>query len=1111
MIYIINNAIGDDVNDKGYPVVVIGYDSNNVSRWKLLSDPNYSSIAPVVHTKIGYTSGESWYSIDHEPGLIGVVKKKDFAEVRSIVRVGDFVESGNEYINQFGVEFIPKSNSVVGIDNLPGIGDNSDSLWFKSPIFNRVAITPIDFGAIGDGNSHPLSERYQTLEKAQEVYPFVTSLSQEIDWAAIVKMVMVNRPSHSTFNVNQRPYVEFSLKGRFYIGNSGYIPLYSFQGFSGTGIIKANDSYTGEIISLREHPSESPNDMISHISINGARFEGSSATAIKVKDNTLLLNSSFTRIDIATKNGLKSDFYTQFCTFSRIYNGGAVNQILKLAGNANEISWIDKEGSTTHGSDPYIHIKGHHHGKSSQNKLSNILIEQFTSQDKVPVLIEDVDGLDIHAYWGELTESNGFGIEFRRASNVNINGALYLDPPPKGRLKVSEHSNVSVEKLSVNATDNPVKWWEYLDVDETSVLSINQLYTRRNEDVFVVEKRKNINVDSYISRNILSGIDDIPVSAISKPKYTSNVNLFKNGGFRNGLYGWVFNAAPDIVEHIDSSFNNGKSLRLGWNNSNNTYYIYQNIDIGEQHIGKVITLTANIRVEGSGIAYPLIAGVYSSGNNRATATGLDTIITATHTIESASSNDSKMCGIMFYSPNGNSRIVLSDLSVSFGESAIIGGVETHSIDVISGQTIIFSDSPPNVGFFKKGSRCFNTNPSSTSPDSWVIITEGLNPSWTPVFNGHKNFGYVFEPGELSSVQAIDGDYVFARSTEGIIGNYSYSRGLKGFGADLIKTGGQWRIKRYAQDISVRSESENIRFAKRTLITGSDLPETVNNGTGRGYRIFNTGVNRSVSATVNFTVYISSPRAGYGEFCITATFDATSTAYDNTLGWISVGTKPSLLNRSSGGAYNLSESFKPFEFQDGVYIGTKDGNYVVIIGDDLTTGIGPFTSSIDIEFSGKNVTDIEQFSSPSSYSADINAITSGNVLVGSGYMSSQGIYNILKVNKSGRQAGSVSLQSGYSLPVDNQLSWVLDNNLVEMSGYITVDVPSTITAGTVLCSVPTFIKPEYSKTDITALSYSGTNPNLMIVSIDWQTGNVSALTDSISGCNKIFISKSWIKK
>lgn len=50
---------------------------------------------------------------------------------------------------------------------------------------NTDAINVRDFGAIGDGVGHPLSERYATLAQAQAVYPFVTSLTQTIDYAAI--------------------------------------------------------------------------------------------------------------------------------------------------------------------------------------------------------------------------------------------------------------------------------------------------------------------------------------------------------------------------------------------------------------------------------------------------------------------------------------------------------------------------------------------------------------------------------------------------------------------------------------------------------------------------------------------------------------------------------------------------------------------------------------------------------------------------------------------------------------------------------------------------------------------------------------------------------------
>lgn len=49
----------------------------------------------------------------------------------------------------------------------------------------QQTVSAKDFGAIGDNNSHPLSGIYATLAAAQAVYPFVTSLTQELDWAAI--------------------------------------------------------------------------------------------------------------------------------------------------------------------------------------------------------------------------------------------------------------------------------------------------------------------------------------------------------------------------------------------------------------------------------------------------------------------------------------------------------------------------------------------------------------------------------------------------------------------------------------------------------------------------------------------------------------------------------------------------------------------------------------------------------------------------------------------------------------------------------------------------------------------------------------------------------------
>lgn len=52
------------------------------------------------------------------------------------------------------------------------------------PLKSRMARNVKDYGAIGDGASHPLSAFYGSLAAAQAVYPHAASLTDEIDWAA---------------------------------------------------------------------------------------------------------------------------------------------------------------------------------------------------------------------------------------------------------------------------------------------------------------------------------------------------------------------------------------------------------------------------------------------------------------------------------------------------------------------------------------------------------------------------------------------------------------------------------------------------------------------------------------------------------------------------------------------------------------------------------------------------------------------------------------------------------------------------------------------------------------------------------------------------------------
>jgi len=83
-------------------------------------------------------------------------------------------------------------------------------------------VTPEQFGAIGDGTAHPLSEHYATLSAAQAVYPFVTSLTQTIDWAACRAAdnyargkCPVRCPYFANYHFGDSNYLELGINSRW--------------------------------------------------------------------------------------------------------------------------------------------------------------------------------------------------------------------------------------------------------------------------------------------------------------------------------------------------------------------------------------------------------------------------------------------------------------------------------------------------------------------------------------------------------------------------------------------------------------------------------------------------------------------------------------------------------------------------------------------------------------------------------------------------------------------------------------------------------------------------------------------------------------------------------
>lgn len=90
------------------------------------------------------------------------------------VSVGDAALRGN-----LKSEDSDKGDSLYTVKQ-PYVG----SIGLTGKANNALFINVKQFGAVGSGGYHPLSERYGTLAEAQAHYPFVTSLAESIDYAA---------------------------------------------------------------------------------------------------------------------------------------------------------------------------------------------------------------------------------------------------------------------------------------------------------------------------------------------------------------------------------------------------------------------------------------------------------------------------------------------------------------------------------------------------------------------------------------------------------------------------------------------------------------------------------------------------------------------------------------------------------------------------------------------------------------------------------------------------------------------------------------------------------------------------------------------------------------
>lgn len=213
--------------DLGYSFCLAASPASTLSNWIQLTDD--------VLAQLGLSSGATQVGATSLTGASSTVqaelsKKPDsvnLAASNGAASVGAQDDSGSATTVQGALDLKLAIAKIIGT----GTGQGDKIVGVLQPFTwavprtqhdkNLDIVSVKDFGSIGDGTAHPLSERYATLSAAQAVYSFVTSLSDSIDWAALQAACAsgasgVYIPSGCDLNINKTatiPNTNFTLYG----------------------------------------------------------------------------------------------------------------------------------------------------------------------------------------------------------------------------------------------------------------------------------------------------------------------------------------------------------------------------------------------------------------------------------------------------------------------------------------------------------------------------------------------------------------------------------------------------------------------------------------------------------------------------------------------------------------------------------------------------------------------------------------------------------------------------------------------------------------------------------------------------------------------------------
>ena len=188
----------------------------------LISDEVADYASPLGATLIGTPTGTVQADLDARPTAVDLADATDAAKGSGRIGFNAALAYASGTIGRWLKDLATSTGS-----SLIGFLQAGTGAWLRTLQDKlRDSASLNDFGAIGDGSPHALSTRFATLAAAQAVYPFVTDLTDEIDWAATQAAInaarVVRIPDGKTYILNRTVYENTNGGARSLVGAWGH-------------------------------------------------------------------------------------------------------------------------------------------------------------------------------------------------------------------------------------------------------------------------------------------------------------------------------------------------------------------------------------------------------------------------------------------------------------------------------------------------------------------------------------------------------------------------------------------------------------------------------------------------------------------------------------------------------------------------------------------------------------------------------------------------------------------------------------------------------------------------------------------------------------------------